>query len=158
MHKIWRLFLTLCLIATPTGVPMVLAQGEQESVELTRAVVETNRRVIIAEAMQLTDTESQEFWPVYKKYRTEADMITERVIKMMNDYAANIGIMTDQVAQDLLDEFLDIEKARLKLKTKYVRQFNKVLPSIKVTRYFQIENKLDTIIEYDLARSVPLVE
>jgi hypothetical protein len=43
-----------------------------------------------------------------------------------------------------------------KLKRKYVKRFMKVLPAKKVLRYYQIENKLDTIINMDLAATIPL--
>jgi hypothetical protein len=34
----------------------------------------------------------------------------------------------------------------------------KVMPAKKVARYYQIENKLEAIIKYELAKEVPLVK
>lgn len=147
---------TLCLVFGPLDVP-ALAQSQDE-VELSRAVIETNRRLIVSDVMQLTDEEAELFWPVYKEYRAEAEAIGDRTIALINDYADAYNQMTDDKARELLEEYLDIEKAQLKLKDKYVKRFSKVLPARKVTRYYQLENKLDTIIQYDLAKSIPLVE
>ena len=43
-----------------------------------------------------------------------------------------------------------------KLRRKYVKRFMKVLPAKKVLRYYQIENKLDAMIDMDLAAMIPL--
>ena len=43
------------------------------------------------------------------------------------------------------------------MKKGYVKKFKKVLPAKKVARYYQVENKLDAIIDVDLAREIPLV-
>ena len=40
----------------------------------------------------------------------------------------------------------------------YVAEFAKVLPGRKVARFYQIENKMDAVIRYDLAATIPVVE
>jgi hypothetical protein len=37
-------------------------------------------------------------------------------------------------------------------------KLQKALPAIKVARYFQIENKIQAIVQYELASSIPLVQ
>jgi hypothetical protein len=37
-------------------------------------------------------------------------------------------------------------------------KFQKALPAIKVARYYQIENKIQAVVQYGLADSIPLVE
>jgi hypothetical protein len=57
----------------------------------------------------------------------------------------------------MLEEVLSIKKADLKIKKKYVTKLKKVLPAKKVMRFYQLENKLDAIINYQLAAEIPLV-
>ena len=66
--------------------------------------------------------------------------------------------MTDAVAKQLLDEAVKFEEKKIKLEKKYIRKFRAILPDTKVTRYFQLENKLDAIIDFDLAAEIPLME
>ena len=66
--------------------------------------------------------------------------------------------MTDELAIELLDKHMSIEAQRLALQSVFVPKFKKVLPSIKVTRYFQCENKIAAIINYDLAAQIPLIK
>jgi hypothetical protein len=39
-----------------------------------------------------------------------------------------------------------------------VKQFAKVLPGTKVARFYQIENKLDAVVRYEMAGQIPLVK
>jgi hypothetical protein len=41
---------------------------------------------------------------------------------------------------------------------KFVDKFKKVLPTVMVGRFYQIENKLDAIIMFDLAAGIPLLK
>ena len=75
---------------------------------------------------------------------------------LLTTYADNYPNMTDKVADKLLTEFVRIEQERARLKAHYLPKFKKVLPSKKVARFYQIENKLDTTILAELAQVVPL--
>jgi hypothetical protein len=66
-------------------------------------------------------------------------------------------MIPNETARTLLDEFLAIEEAELKLKRAYVPKLTKVLPESKVARYLQIEHKIRAIVKYELAAQVPLV-
>ena len=40
----------------------------------------------------------------------------------------------------------------------YVPEFAAILPGRKVARLYQIENKMDAVIRYDLAATIPVIE
>jgi hypothetical protein len=50
-----------------------------------------------------------------------------------------------------------IEQSEASLKSTYAPKLSKVLPVRKVARYLQIENKIRTVVKYELATGVPLV-
>ena len=45
-----------------------------------------------------------------------------------------------------------IESDRTKLAQSYLPEFKKVLPATKVVRYYQIENKVRAVIDYELLK------
>jgi hypothetical protein len=51
-----------------------------------------------------------------------------------------------------------IEALRLKLNNDYLPKFHKILPEIKVARYYQIENKINAALYYELADKIPLAK
>jgi hypothetical protein len=45
-----------------------------------------------------------------------------------------------------------------KLRSAYLPKFRKVLPEVKVARYYQIENKIQAALVYELAAQIPLMK
>jgi hypothetical protein len=46
----------------------------------------------------------------------------------------------------------------LKLRQTYLPRFRKVLPEVKVVRYYQIENKINAALMYEVAAKIPLIK
>ena len=66
--------------------------------------------------------------------------------------------MTNDIAQKLMKESMAVEKERVTLKELYFPKFQKAVPAMKAVRYFQIENKIQAIVNYELASGIPLVQ
>ena len=130
----------------------------KNQIEAMRTVLQTERKILIMNEMTFTSEEAEKFWPLYDEYRAEAKKIGDLRVKVITDYAANFESMTDEMANKLLDDSMKFEEQSVKLEKKYLKKFRKILPGIKVTRYFQLENKLDAIINFDLASEIPLME
>jgi len=134
---------------------MLFAQSQEE---LTNDVIKAKKKQIVGANMQLTEEEQKEFWPLYDAYQTELSKIEDQQIALIAMYAENYQNMTDEKAQELLDQFLAVDDEALKVRRAHVKKFLKVLPAKRVARYFQVENKLNAIVNYDLARGIPLVK
>ena len=134
--------------------------GDQEEFELTRDLIKGQKKLIILKSMGLTDKEKKGFWPIYEDYQKKIDEINDRKIMLVAGYAKTYREknLTDEKALEMLDEFLSIEKQRLQYINVYVEKFKVVIPPKKVVRYFQIENKINALDNYSLARGVPLVK
>jgi hypothetical protein len=131
------------------------AQAATE-IELTRAHIQKARQAIIADAMKLTEDESLAFWPAYRDYRVDMARLGDRLVKVVTEFVAAEAALNDEQANRLMVEYLDIKAKDVAVKKKYVGVFRKLLPAPKVARFFQLENKLDAIVNYDLALTIPL--
>jgi len=107
--------------------------------------------------MMLTQSEADKFWPIYDEYQKELKKLADRSIKLIETYASNYEAMTDEVAEQLVKEAMAIDEERIKLQKSYMPKFSKVMPAKKVARYYQLENKIDAVISFDLATQIPLV-
>jgi len=123
---------------------------------LTRASIQLRRQAIITSVMDLSPTESQTFWPLYREYRIEMAKVGDRVQKLLVDYSGQYDTLTDDQAKKIMKEWLSIEKAKMDVKGKYISRFQKILPARKVMRFFQADNKLDAVLNAQLASVVPL--
>jgi hypothetical protein len=131
---------------------------ERDMIEVIRQQVAANREALVAENLNLTEEESENFWPVYRRFQNERAVLVDRRIETLTQFRDNFETLDDATAKQLLSDALKLEDDKLKLREKFLKDFRKVLSDKKVLRYLQIENKIDTIIDYDLAQVVPLAE
>ncbi len=146
----------LIVLAASVTVPLF---AQTDEIELTRSLIQTERQAIIAKNLELTEAEAEEFWPAFRAYRGELTKLGDRALAMIKSYAEayNADSMTDAKADALIKEYLSIEEAELKLKKRWWKKFRKILSARKAARYFQLENKLDAVVDVDLADQIPLI-
>jgi hypothetical protein len=129
-----------------------------DNMQLVLQKVRADKKLLVAENMELTEAEAKAFWPVYDRYQDELFLLRLRTAKLIADFADAYGKMTNDNARNLLDELLAIESIGVMLRQAYLSEFRKVLPEVKVARYYQIENKIQAVLMYELARNIPLVK
>ena len=139
----------------------VTATAQDKPADNMQIVVEkvrADKKLLVADNMQLTETEAKSFWPVYNRYQDELFLIRVRSAKLIGDYRNAYENMTNDAARKLLDEYMNIESLMLKLRKAYLPKFREVLPEVKVVRYYQIENKIQAALVYEIAASIPLIK
>ena len=129
-----------------------------DNLDVLRDKLRADKRLLIAESLQLTDKESQAFWPVYNAYQSDMIAHYDRILKLLDDYAGAYKTMTDPKATQLLGEYMSLQKNYLNIITGYVPKFQRVLPPKKVARLYQLENKIRALVDYQFAQEVPLVK
>jgi hypothetical protein len=154
-------WLSAFALATAFAAPPAAAQAgmptsNRDDIELTRANIQTRRQEIVQQMMELTPTESEIFWPVYREYRNEVAKLGDAKIDLMHRFSDQAATMTDEQSKKLLDDWFKLREKQLDLQKKYAGKFRKVLPGAKVARFYQIENALDTIVSANLQAAMPV--
>ena len=127
-------------------------------VEAARDQMDKQRRIVLAGELNLTAEEREAFWPLFNKYAAELREAGDLQVKLIGDYADQYDRMTNEFAERMLDEYIDYHQQALKVKKKYIPRFKKVIPSTKVARLYQVESKLASVIDFNLASKIPLVQ
>lgn len=133
------------------------AQGDDDTIQLVREVIQADRQETVAEALQLTDAEGEKFWPLYHQYRSEMDRVGNGLVKLVERYAFHYPNVPEDVAKSMLKELADLEKEQLATRAGFIKKFSRVLPSSKTLRFAQVENRLDLALRLELAAGIPLV-
>ena len=150
---------SMCLVMIALMYSFASAQDKpSDNMQIFIEKIKADKKLLVAENMQLSEAEAKKFWPVYEQYQNELFILRMRSLKLIDNYAENYKSMTNDVAKKLLDEYLTIERLRQKVREAYLPKFRKVLPEIKVARYYQIENKISALVNYELAAKIPLVK
>jgi hypothetical protein len=147
---------------------LIMGQGQaqaQDSAEMNMEIlkekVKADKKLLVANNMNLTDAEAKNFWPLYDGYQKELEQINHRLISTIKTYAdaynAGKGELSNDTAKKLLTEVLAIEESEVKLRQSNAAKLSKVLPATKVARYLQIESKIRALVKFELAAQIPLV-
>jgi hypothetical protein len=158
MRKTTLSLVVILTAALALGATNALAQmSETDALQQLRADIQADRQAVVAANLGLTDAEGAAFWPLYREYRAELAKGGDRVQKMIQDFARVYDSATAEQAKALVDEMFAVQKADLTARESYLPRFRKVLPEVKVARFFQLENKLDAVVRVGLAADIPLI-
>ena len=150
------IILFICLWVAP-----VFAQElSSKSMDALREAAKSNKKALVALNLKLTETEDKVFWKVYESYQKDIAKVNERLLNLIKDYAKEYKSksLTDEKAKQLTSNYLVIEEDLLKLKKSYLEKVSAVIPDKKAMTYWQIENKIQAIIRFDVAINIPLAE
>ncbi|HYR80286.1 MAG TPA: hypothetical protein VEO55_09795, partial [Candidatus Dormibacteraeota bacterium] len=114
------------------------------------------RKATVGANMNLNQAEATKFWPVYDAYEAKMDRIEARHVKELKDFADKYENLSDADAGKKLEEVIAIQQGRLDIQKEFVPKFRDAIPGVKVTRFYQIDNKIQALIQCDIAQLVPL--
>lgn len=148
-----------------SSVPM-FAQGANSGpntatdtdLKLLREDIRSERIRLVAANVPLNDTEATKFWPLYDQYLAEVSKIGDARVALIKEYVQRYNTMTDAQANDLMKRSVAIDQQFPALLAKYVAIFEKVVSPKKTVMWYQIDRRLDLLINVELAASIPMVD
>lgn len=135
----------------------VPALAQSDLIELMRSDLRTEKMAIVTKAMQLTEAQSELFWPVYKEYETDMVKLNDERVALIKDYAASYSSMTDEGAKDLISRSFKLQEARTKTLKKYVSKMSKAVDVKTAARWAQVEHALGAAIDLQIGSELPLM-
>jgi Spy/CpxP family protein refolding chaperone len=135
------------------------AQDQEPTIDSTIAVVRANmqadRTTLITTGMNFNDKDGAAFWPIYQQYEYERSRLDDRRAAVIKQYTQKYPNLTDAEAKAMADQMLDCESRLAELKKKYYKKFNKVLPALTVTKFFQLDRRIDLMMDMQVEASLP---
>jgi hypothetical protein len=130
------------------------------NLEIIHEKLKADKKLIVSQYMELTESEAKKFWPVYEEYQKDLQKNNERLLRLLQSYAADYKnkSLTDEKAKTLLDEWIAFEQDEAKRRRDYAPKVLQALPAKKAARYLQIENEYRILLRYEVAGAVPLVQ
>ena len=148
--------ITLLMLALS---PLCRAQTQElsmaSSIEVMRADIGADRTKIITQAMNFSDKDAAAFWPIYRKYEYERSTVEDRRVAVIKEYAEKYSTLTDADAKSMAERMFDCDSRLAALKKKYFKKFNTVLPAFSVTKFFQLEHRIDLLVDMKVESSLP---
>ena len=135
------------------------AQEQEPTIDSTIAVVRANiragRTAMITTGMNFSEKDGAAFWPIYQQYDYERSRVNDRRAAVVKEYTQKYPNLTDAEAKAMAEQMLDCESRLAELKKKYYKKFNRVLPALTVTKFFQLEHRIDLMMDMQIEAALP---
>jgi hypothetical protein len=155
MIKNFALITFAILAFSPLGRAQDQGPTIDSTIALVRANMQADRTAFITTGMNFNDKEGAAFWPVYQQYDYERSKVDDRRAAVLKQYAQKYPNLTNAEAKAMADQMLDCESRLAELKKKYYKKFNKALPALTVTKFFQMERRIDLMMDIQVEASLP---
>jgi hypothetical protein len=152
-----RTCILTALLSLLWTLPVRAGEAATSDLDILRDAIRANKKALVAASLKLTDDEAAKFWPAYDSYEKDLKAVNDRLVALLQDYTAGFPNITDEKAMSLVDQYLSVESDRVKVRRDHLADFAKAIPGRKVARFYQIENKMDAVVKYDLASTIPVV-
>jgi len=151
--------LLMVMFAMLAFCPLGRAQDQEPTIDSTIAVVRANmqagRTTLITTGMNFNDKDGAAFWPIYRQYEYERSRLDDRRAAVIKQYAQKYPNLTDAQAKAMADQMFDCDFRLAELKKKFYKKFNKVLPALTVSKFFQLERRIDLMLDMQVEASLP---
>ena len=132
--------------------------GLDSDITLLRSDVQAQRTAVVTDEMKLTDDQSKAFWPLYREYSNKQQVLGDQRVSLIKDYANSYNTMDDATAYGLVKRQLKFTQDRLKLQADYYPKFKKAVGAKQAAKFLQIDNRLNMLIDLQLAASIPVLQ
>jgi len=129
-----------------------------QDIALLRKDLRSQKKQIVAANLNLTDKEAEQFWPVFEKYTDELMAINNKKYAALKEYVQSYDSLTDQQAEKLTRDALEVDQSVAQLREKYIPIFEQVISPKKTAAFIQIDRRLVLLIDVQLSSSIPLVQ
>ena len=129
--------------------------GLDSTIAKVRADTQADRVTIITTSMNFSEKDSAAFWPIYRKYEYDRSRLDDRRVAVIKDYAAKYPNLSDADAKEMAQVMVDCDLHLAELKKAYYKKFNTVLPALTVTKFFQLEHRIDLLMDMKVESALP---
>jgi hypothetical protein len=127
-----------------------------QDIQLLKSNIRSQKKQIVAANMDLTDAEAEKFWPVYNRYADDVAKIYDTKIALFREYLESYDSMSGEQAESYLRRRAAVEEDIMQVRLKYLPEFRKVLTGRETALFYQIDWRLDLMINLQLAQA-PMV-
>jgi hypothetical protein len=127
----------------------------EEYIALLRENVRQERAQLMGAVLQLTPDDAAKFWPIYDEYQAEIAKLNDARIQNVRSYASEYTKLSDDKADQLTKEDLNLRKQRDELLSKTYERVKQSLGAVTASRFLHIESQLELIIDLQLDSLLP---
>ena len=163
MSQLIRCAIASAFFLAVVPVPAIAQQDDvpiTEKIRQAQTMIRSEFRQILRDEMMLNEDEKRAFWPLYERYSAEMRVINDRYLQIVAEYVERYygADLSDDDAVRLMKKYFAVQIQIQQHRQKYFAEFIKIMSGIKVTRLYQLENKVQAEVDSALAVAIPLAD
>ena len=124
-------------------------------IEVARAEMRADKATVITATMNFNDKDGAAFWPIYRQYEHERSLLGDGRMAVVKEYTQKYPDLSDSEAKGMAQRMFEYDSRLAAVKKKYYKKFNKALPALTVTKFFQLDRRIDLVVDMQLEASLP---
>lgn len=148
----------LFLFVDASAEAQAVMAGDEMFIEMLKHDVDQARTDVMTSVMGFTAEENAAFWSVYNEYRKRSDELAKKDFALMKEYSAAYWSLTDDQAEEMASRYFDLEIERKKLLAELYKNLAEVVTPVQALKACQLENRLDLVLDMQIANELPMIE
>ena len=136
--------------ASTAAVPTV------DDARLTTALSAERRRAFMV-GMQLTPAQDTSFWPIFEKFEGERRVVSERMVRMVQQYAQAYPNVSEVQSWELVGGTAEAERELVAIRHKYAEEVKKKIGGRASLRFYMLDDYLTTAVRLGVLDDMPVV-
>ena len=140
------------------GMNASFAQTIDDEISLIQEAFGMDKKMIVQEVLQLSDTKAVAFWPIYEAYETERRALSRERIKIINDYMEGYSNIGETEADNLALRTLKNDQELSKLHLKYYKKLKKGVSALDAAKFLQLDTYIHNTIRNAIQQELPFID
>jgi hypothetical protein len=143
MNTLIKFTFPVLLLLSTRGISQTKLESKQEvrqeARQETKQKMEALKIAYITTALELTETEAQQFWPVYNEAEVKRRELRRMRMGERKEAQVNFKTMTEKEAETFIDKEIEFKQKELDILKELHLKLKKVLPAKKIALLYKAE-------------------
>jgi len=131
-----------------------IAQTNQDEVQLMQSIYGMEKRDIVAEFIELNDSQEKDFWSLYDEYELKRQELGKERMRLLSSYVNDYGEVKPENADNFMKQVIPLRIKFDKLIDNYYKKIKTNLDPVVAMQFYQMENYLADSIKMELLEEI----
>jgi hypothetical protein len=132
--------------------------AQDDLIGLMRHDLQLQKQAFMEVSMELSPAQANIFWPIYRKYVSEYELIGDRQLALVLEFGETQGQLTNEKAREMVGVSLDLDRRVIDLRERYFDRVASDISEIIAARFLQVDSQITLLAEFKLANDLPLIQ
>lgn len=137
-----------------TCISGIFAQSNPDEIQLMQSLYGMEKRDIVAEFVEFSETQEKEFWLIYDEYEHKRQEIGRERYRLLTGYVSDYGEVKATDADNFMKQAIPLRMKSDKLTDTYYKKMKSKTDPIVAMQFYQIENYLADAIRMELLEEI----